>query len=136
VRIEQVSPFIRQRQSAVAVAQVNQLDESLLVKVLQGAVRNIEIVFRHDAEGAYCGQRAAVFAVQLIDSVAINDQPPLVAARQVEIAHQGFPRIVIIPVAWVVHARPFVAIPRVVFARITPSSVGHRALRGFLGCYP
>ena len=67
---------------------------------------------------------------KLVDSVAINDQFALVAARQVEVAHQAVPRIVFIPVARVVHARPFVAaIPRVVFARITPSSIGHRSLR-------
>ena len=92
-------------------------------------------MFRHDAERADDGQRAAVVAVELVDSVAIKNQLPLVAARQVEIAHQGFPRIVFIPVAWVVHARAAV-LPAVTFARVI-SRIEHgcppdMALR--LGC--
>jgi hypothetical protein len=135
VRIEQISPFGRERQTALAVAQVNQFDEPLIVEVVQGVVRKIEIAFRHDAERADGSQRAAVFAVKIVDSVAINDQFPLVAARQVEVAHQGVPRIVI-PVARVVHALPFIAaIPNVVLAWIIPSSVRHRSsVRRSCGC--
>ena len=102
VRIEKVSPFRRQGQSALAVAQINHLDEPLIVEVLKGVVRKIEIVFRHDAERTDGSQRAAVFAVKLVDSIAVNDQFPLVAARQVEVAHQAVARIVFIPVARVV----------------------------------
>lgn len=69
----------------VVVAQVHPLDEPLIVEVLQSVARKIKIVFRHDAKRADGGQRAAVFAVELVDSVAINDQLPLVAAR----ANQG-----------------------------------------------
>jgi hypothetical protein len=127
VRIEQVSPARRESQSALAVAQVNQVDEPLLVEVLKGVVRKIEIMFRHDPKRTNGGQRAAVFAVELIHSVAVNDEFTLVTARQVEVAHQGVPRIVI-PVARVVHALPFLAvIPNVVFPWIIPSSVRHRS---------
>ena len=99
------------------------------MEVLKRVVRNIEIVFWHDPKRTDGGQCAAVFAVKLVDSIAVNDQFALVAARQVEVAHQAVARIVFIPVARVVHARPFVAgIPRVVFARITPSSIRHRSL--------
>jgi hypothetical protein len=83
VRIEQIPPFSRERQSAVAVAQVNQVDEPLIVKVVQGVVRKTEIVFRHDPKRADGGQRAAVFAVELVNSIAVNDQFPLVGPRQV-----------------------------------------------------
>jgi hypothetical protein len=128
VRIEQISPVGREGQSALAVAQVNQVDEPLIVEVLKGVVRNVEIVFGDHPKCTDDSQRAAVFAVELVDSLAIDNQLSLVATRQVEVAHKGFPRIVFITVAWVVHARPFVAaIPRVILARIVPSSVGHRS---------
>jgi hypothetical protein len=128
VRIEQVSPFCRKRQSPLAVAQVNQVDEALIVKVVQGVVRKLQIVLRHDAKRADGGQRTAVFTVEFVDSLAIYNQLSLVAARQVEVAHQGFPRVVIITVAWVVHPWPLVAgISVVGLARIVPSSVGHRS---------
>jgi len=57
------------------------LDEPLFVEVLEGIVRKIEIVFGHDPKRADGGQRPAVFAVQLVDSVAVNDQFALVAPR-------------------------------------------------------
>jgi hypothetical protein len=89
-------------------------------------VRKIEIVFRHDAKCTDDRKRAAVVAVEFVDSVSVNDQFALIAARYVEVAHYGLTRIVFIPVARIVHARPLItAIPRVVFARITPSSIGH-----------
>jgi hypothetical protein len=91
-------------------------------------VWKIEIAFRDDAKRPDSGQRSAVFAVKLVHSVALNNQLALVAARQVEIAHQGVPRIVLVPVARVVHARPLVGgTTGVVLARIVPSSVGHRS---------
>jgi hypothetical protein len=96
-------------------------------------VRKIEIVFRYDAKCADDSQRAAVFSVELVDSIAIDDQFALVAARQVEVAHQAVARIVFIPVAWVVDTRTLVApIPRAVFARIAPSRIGHGSLRCFI----
>jgi hypothetical protein len=105
----------------------------LIVEVLQGVGRNIEIVFRHDAKCTDRGQRAAVFAVKLVHSVAVNDQFPLVAARQVEVVHHSVAGIVWTPVARVVHTQPLIAaIRRVVFARISPSSIGHCSLRSLL----
>jgi hypothetical protein len=83
-------------------------------------------VFQHDPESADSRERTAVFAVELVDSIAINDQFPLIAARQVQIAHQAIARIVVTTFGCVVHARQVVAeSPRVVLARISPSSVGH-----------
>ena len=90
---------------------------------------DVEVVFGHDPKGADGGQRAAVLAVQLVDAVAIDNQLALLAARQVEVVHQAVARIVVVPVAVVVHARALVAaLPLAVFARITPSSVRHRPL--------
>src|SRR5207248_1692892 len=91
-------------------------------------VRKIEIVFRYDPKRTDGGQRAAVFAVKLVNSVAVNDQFPLVTSRQIEVAHQAISRIVFIAVARVVHAPPLVlGITGVVPAWIVPSSVGHRS---------
>src|SRR5262249_39848485 len=119
----------REGQASLAVVQVNQFEKPLVVQVVQGVMRKIEIVFRHDPKGADGGQRPAVLAVQAVHSVAVDDQFALIAAREVKVAHQRGPRIVLVPVARVVHARPFVAaIARV--AWIIPSSIGH----GFLRC--
>jgi hypothetical protein len=55
---------------------------------------------------------AAVLAIQLEYTAAIDCELALLASWQVEVPHQGFARIVIIPVAVLVHARPFlIAIP-------------------------
>jgi hypothetical protein len=133
VRIEEVPPFCREGESTLAVAQVDQLDELLLVEVLKGVVRKIEIVFRHDPKRSDRGQHAAVFAVKLVDSIAVNDQFAFVAARQVEVAHQPVTGVVFIAGARVVDARLVVAaIWRVVFTWITPSGIGHRFLRCLL----
>jgi hypothetical protein len=59
-------------------------------------------VFRHDAERADGRQRAAVFAVKLVHSVAVNDQFPLIATRQIKVVHQSVAGIVWNPVARVV----------------------------------
>jgi len=139
VRIEQVSPFRREGHSALTIAQVNQFDEPLIAEALKGVVLKIDLVFRHDAECADGGQRTAVFAVKLVDSIAIYDQLALVATRQVQVAHQAIARILIVSLARGVHARPLItAIPSLVIARITPSSIGHRSLRclrvAVLGC--
>jgi len=129
VRIEQVSSVSRQGRSALAVAKVHRLDETLIVEVSDGVTWNIEVTFGHDSEGTDRGERPTVFAVQLIDAVAITDEFALVAPGQIEVTHQGLPWIVAILFTRVVEARPFVAgIPRVILARTTPSSIGHRPL--------
>ena len=88
----------------------------------------VEVLFGHHSERADGGERPAVLAIQLVDMVAIYNQLALLAARQVEIVHQADARFVV-PVAVVVHARALVAaLPPAVVARITPSSVRHRAL--------
>ena len=120
---------MREGQAALVVAKVNGLDEALVAQVVERVVVDVEVLFGHDPERADGGQRAAVLAVQLVDAVTIDDQLALLAARQVEVAHQAVARIVVVAVPLVVHARPsVVAIPLAVFARITPSSVRHRSL--------
>jgi hypothetical protein len=104
------------------VAKVNDIDEALIAQVVERLVVDVEVVFGHDPEGADGGQRTAILAIQLVYTVTINDQLALLSARQVEVVHQAVARIVVVPVALVVHARPSVA----VFTRITPSSVRHR----------
>ncbi len=104
------------------------------MEVVKSVARNIKIMFWHDPKRTDGGQCTAVFAVKLVDSVAVNDQFPLVAARQVEVAHQAIPSIVFIPVARVVHARPIVAaIPLVVIAGITH---GASDTTPFVACVP
>ena len=89
----------------------------------------VEVLFGHHSERADGGERPAVLAIEFVNAVTINDQLALLAAWQVEVVHQGVARIVIVPVAVLIHARPFViAIVLAVIARIVPSSVGHRAL--------
>jgi hypothetical protein len=83
---------------------INGLNKPLIVEVVEGVARKIQVVFRHDPKRADGGKSPAVFAVQLVHSVAINNQFALVAARQVDIPHQRFPRIVILAVARI--ARP------------------------------
>jgi phosphoglycerate dehydrogenase-like enzyme len=129
VRIKQVSTILRQDDSALIVTEVNGLDQPLIAEVVERVVADVELVLGNDTEGADGGQCSAVLAVQFVNTVTINDQLALLAARQVEVAHQAVARIVIAPVPLVVHARLFVAvIPLPEIARITPSSVRHRFL--------
>ena len=60
-----------------------QVDEPVVVEVVKGVARNIEIMVRHEPKRTDGGQCTAVFAVKLVDSIAINDQFPPVTARQV-----------------------------------------------------
>jgi hypothetical protein len=130
--MQQVAPR-RKDEAALAVAKLHGLNESLIVQVVEGIARKIQVVFRHDPKGADGGKRPAAFPVQLVHSVPIDDQFALVSARQVEIPHQRVPRIAVAPVARIVHAQPLVgSIPRLVFARIIPSGVRHRSLPALL----
>ena len=58
-----------------------------------------------------------VFGVQLIDAAAINHEFALVAARQIEVTHQGIPRIVRSPITSVVASpySPSTELPRRLF---------------------
>jgi hypothetical protein len=88
---------------------------------VERVVADVELVLGNDTKGADRGQCSAVLAVQFVDTVTINDQLAFLPARQVEVAHQAVARIVVVPLALVVHARPFVAaIQLAVFAQITP----------------
>ena len=120
--IEQVTALLREDHTALVVAKVDGLDKPLAAKMVEGVVVDVEVLFGHDTEGADGGQCTAVLAVQLVDTVTFKDQLALLAARQVEVAHQPVARVVVVPVALVVHART----PVVAFARIVPSRVVHR----------
>ena len=85
VRVEQVSTLAREGQSALVVAQVHRVDKALVAQVCQAVVVDVEVVLGYDPKGADGGQRAAVLAVQFVDSVAVHNQLALVAPRQVEI---------------------------------------------------
>ena len=116
MRVEQVAAFPRQRQAALVVAQVHHLDEALVTQVFERLVVDVEVVLGHDPKGADGGQRAAVVAVQLVDAVTVHNQLALLAARQVEVAHQAFTRVVV-AVPFVVHALAAV-LPPVTLARV------------------
>ena len=64
-----------------AVAKLHGLNEPLIVEVVERVARKIQVVFRHDPKRADGGKSPAVFAVQLVHSVAVNDQFALVAPR-------------------------------------------------------
>ena len=131
MRVEQVTTFARERQAALVVPQVHCLDEALVAKVVERVVVNVEVLLGHHAEGADCGQRAAVLAIQLVDTVAMHDQFALFAARQVEVPHQALAWVVV-AVAFVVHAfaalLPPVTVARVI-SRIEHGCPPHMALR-------
>ena len=84
MRVEQVSALVRERQAALVVAEVHRFDEALVAQVFERVMVDIQVLLGYDAKGAERGQRAAVLAVQLVDTVADRDQLPLLPARQVE----------------------------------------------------
>ena len=123
----------RESQSTL-VAKVHRVDKALVAQVCEGVVVDVEVVLGHDPEGADGGQRAAVLAVQFVDSVTVYHQLALLAARQVKVMHQAVVRFEVVPVAVVVHARALVAaLPLAVVARTTPSSIRHRP--SLVGCW-
>jgi hypothetical protein len=81
VRLEQVTSVGCKGEAALALAKLHGLDEPLILKVLKSIARKVQIVFRHDPKRADSGKRPAVFAIQLVHSVAVNDQFALVATR-------------------------------------------------------
>jgi hypothetical protein len=50
-------------------------------------VLDVEVLFGHDSERAYGGQRTTVLAVQLVDAVAIDNELAFVAPRQIEVVN-------------------------------------------------
>jgi hypothetical protein len=84
--------------------------------VFEPVVVDVEVVLRHDSKGANGSERAALLAVQLVDMVTMHDQLALLAARQVEVSHQTFARVVF-AIPFVVHACAAVLLP-VTVARV------------------
>ena len=138
MRIENVTALLREDQTTLIATKADGLDEPLVAEMVESVAVGVEVLCGHNTEGAHDGEGTTVLTVQLVDATTINNQLALLAARQVEVAHQAVARIVVVPVAFVVHAPPsVVAVPLTVLAWITPSSVGHRpSLRGCccLGC--
>ena len=91
VRLEQITTLRRKGQPSFAVAEFNSRNEPLIAEVVERLARKVEVAFRHEPKGADCGKCPAVFAVQLVNSVAVNDQFAHVTPRQVEIPHQRVP---------------------------------------------
>jgi hypothetical protein len=51
------------------------------VEVVEGIARKVQIVFRHDAKCTNGRKCPAVFAVKLVDPIAVDDQFPRVPRR-------------------------------------------------------
>jgi hypothetical protein len=81
VGIEQLATLLRENQAAVVSAKVDTLDEPLFVEMFECVAVGVEILFGHDAEGADGGQRTAVFAVQLVNAITIDNQLAFLSAR-------------------------------------------------------
>jgi hypothetical protein len=127
VRVEQIASLFGESQSAFVASEVHSVNKALVAEMANGRLGRVEVIFRHHSDRANCSQRAAVLAVQLVYPVAIEHELAFIAARQVHVAHQSVTRVVIIPVASVVHARPLVvAIQPAELGRIIPSSVRHK----------
>jgi hypothetical protein len=83
VRVEKVAALSGENQTALVPAEIDGLDEPLGAEMAEGVVLDVEVLFGHDTEGADGGQGTAILAVQFIDTVTIDDQLALLAARQV-----------------------------------------------------
>jgi hypothetical protein len=88
VRVEQIASLLCERQVAFVPAKVDGLDEALVSEMTNGIVVGVEVLFGYDSERADDGQRAAVVAVQLVHTVAVDDELTFLAARQVEVVSQ------------------------------------------------
>jgi hypothetical protein len=53
--------------------------------VANGVVVGVEVLCGHDSERADGSQRTAVLAVQLVQTVAIDNELAFLAARQIEV---------------------------------------------------
>jgi hypothetical protein len=126
--VEQVATLVRENDRLVVFVERNGPDQTFVAKMLDCvAVRrvvsvNSEFALWHNAERADHSECAAVLAIQLVDAVAVDDQFARLTARQVEVVHQPVARVVVGPVALVVHARTAV----VAFAWVVPSRVVHK----------
>jgi hypothetical protein len=127
VRVEQIASLFGESQAAFVAAKFDGLDKAFIAEVAKGIVVGVEVLFGHNSERADGCERAAVLAIQLVDSVAVEDQLAFIAARQVHVAHQSVTPAVIVSVPIVIGAGSFVAAIQItVIARIVASSVRHR----------
>jgi hypothetical protein len=128
VRVEQIASLCGEGQAAFVAAKVDGLDKAFIAEVAKGIVVGVEVLFGHNSERADGCEGATVLAIQIIDSIAVEDQLAFIAARQVHVAHQSVTRVVIVSVPIDIGAGSFVAAIHVaVIARIVPSSVRHRS---------
>jgi hypothetical protein len=126
VSVEQIESLFREGQAALVATKIDGFDKAFIAEAAKRIVVRAEVLFGHDSERANGGESAAVLAIQIVHTVAIDNDLALLATRQVEVLHQRVARIVIISVRLAVDAGADVAaIPVVVLARIVPSSVRH-----------
>jgi hypothetical protein len=80
VRIQQMPPLLGEGQGAFVATKVNGGDKALVAEMAKGLVVRVEFLFRHHSERADGGQRAAVVAVQLVHTLAIDNELAFLAA--------------------------------------------------------
>jgi hypothetical protein len=66
-------------------AKVNNHDETFVAEVANSVVVGVEVLCGHDSERADGSQRTAVLAVQLVHTVAIDNELAFLTARQIEV---------------------------------------------------
>jgi hypothetical protein len=125
-RVEQIASLFGEGQTTFVPTKVDRLDETFVVEVAKSFVLGGKVLFGYDSERADGGQRTAFLALQLVHTVAIDNELAVLAAWQIEVENQRVAGIVIVSVALAVDSRADVAAtPVVVLARIVPSSVRH-----------
>jgi hypothetical protein len=127
VSVEQIASLFGEGQAALVATKIDSLDKAFIAEVAERIVVCVEVLFGHDSERANGGESAVVLAVQLVDTIASDNELAFLAARQVEILHQKVARIVTVSVPLPVDAGAAIAaIQIVVLTGIVPSSVRHR----------
>ena len=81
VRVEQIASLFGEGQAAFVAAKVDGPDKAFIAEVAKGIVFGVEVLFGHDSERANGRQRATVLAIQLVDTVAIDNELALLAGR-------------------------------------------------------
>jgi hypothetical protein len=128
ISVEQAPALVREDDRLVVFAKRDGPNQPFVAEVVERVVVGTviavspEVLLRHDTERANRRKHAAVLAIQLVDSVAVDHQLARVAARQVQVVHQAVARIVFRLVTLVVHART----PILAFSYVIPSRIVHR----------
>jgi len=128
ISVEQVLALVREDDRLVVFAKRDGPNQPFVAEVVERVVVGTviavspEVLLRHDTERANRRKHAAVLAIQLVDSVAVDHQLARVAARQVQVVHQAVARIMFRLVTLVVHART----PIVAFSHVIPSRIVHK----------